>query len=61
MAAEEAIGVDLNLFKAAGLALLVLAVFQVPAAELQNTNSFTPSETFRPNFTPRKPNQTKQN
>ena len=31
MAAEEELGVDLNLFTAAGLALLVLAVFQVPA------------------------------
>ena len=31
MAAEEELGADLNLFTAAGLALLLLAVFQVPA------------------------------
>ena len=30
MAAEEELGADLNLFIAAGLCLLVLAVFQVP-------------------------------
>ena len=35
MAAEEELGVDLNLFTAAGLALLVLAVFQVPADTFQ--------------------------
>ena len=33
MAAEEELGADLNLFTAAGLALLVLAVFQVPAGQ----------------------------